>query len=205
MGDLIGGAYPAIAPEYLLQALSPADASRVVRQNMSRTAIATDITAALSTGVMLSVALPLQAGDIVTKLTFKSGATAAGTPTHWWFALYDPLGNLLGQTADQLTAAWAADTTMDLPLTTPYQVGGQAGQLPPNYAGPGAYRAAVMVAATTPPSLVGLTLARAAVSTGIYTTDRVLAQTSGSTLTTTAPATIASPTAVTAYVWAGAH
>ena len=43
--------------------------------------------AALTTQVMTSVVLPLQTGALVTNLTFISGATAAGTPTNWWFAL----------------------------------------------------------------------------------------------------------------------
>ena len=34
-----------------------------------------------ATGIMTSIALPLQYGDVVTNLTFISGTTAAGTPT----------------------------------------------------------------------------------------------------------------------------
>jgi hypothetical protein len=144
-------------------------------------------TSALTTQVMTSVAVPLQAGDIVTNITFKSATTAAGTPTNWWFALYNPSGTLLAQTADQTSGAWAANTTKTLALTTAQLI-----------STPGVYYAAVMVKATTPPTLAGLTLHHADLSTGLLTTEKVLAQTSGSSLTTTAPSTIATPTAITA-------
>jgi hypothetical protein len=52
---------------------------------------------------MTSVAIPLEVGDVVTNLTFLSGATAAGTPTNYWFALYDTSATpaLIAQSADQ--------------------------------------------------------------------------------------------------------
>lgn len=141
--------------------------------------------AALTTQVMTDVALYLEKGDVVKYLTFLSGATAAGTPTNWWFALYNPVGDtLLGQTADQLTTAWAANTAMKVSLATTYVV--------PTT---GVYRAAIMVKASTVPTLAGVTV-RAAASAAVVTGQAVLAQTSGASLTTTAPATIATPTAV---------
>jgi hypothetical protein len=141
--------------------------------------------AALTTQVMTDVALYLEKGDLVKFLTFLSGATAAGTPTNWWYALYDPTGaTLLGQTADQLTTAWAADTAMKLALATPYVAPAT-----------GIYRAAIMVKATTVPTLGGYSV-RAAASAAVVVGQAVLAQTSGSALTATAPATIATPTAV---------
>jgi hypothetical protein len=136
---------------------------------------------------MLSGAIPLQAGDLVTNLTFVSGGTAAGTPTNWWFALYDTSATpaLLFQSADQLTAAWAANTAITLALSTAYQV-----------AKTGVYYAAVMVKATTPPTLAGLAVENAAAAGAVLSGQSVLAQTSGSSLTTTAPSTIATPTTV---------
>lgn len=205
MADLASGGYPNVAGEYALQAFTPADVSRVVRQTMSRTQIIADNATPFASGAMLSVSIPLMAGDIVTKISFRSGATAAATPTHYFFALYDPLGNFIAQTADQTSTAWAADTTIDLALTTPYQVGATSGVAPTYYAGPGAYRVAISMAAGTIPSLVGVTLARSSVSTSIYSTDKPLAQTSGSGITATAPATIATPTASVVYPWVGVH
>lgn len=136
---------------------------------------------ALATGVMTSMPIYLQAGDVITNLSFRSGATAAGVPTNWWFALYDTQATpaLIAQTADQTTGAWAANTTMTKALTTAYTV--------PKT---GVYWAAVMVTATTVPTLLGACMAPA-----IVTGERNLSQSSGSGLTTTAPATIATPTA----------
>jgi hypothetical protein len=137
-----------------------------------------DDVAALATGVMTVVPLWLNAGDTVTNLTAISGGTAAGTPTHYFFALYNPAGTtLLGQTADQLTAAWAADTVKTLALATPVKITAS-----------GLYLVAIMVTATTVPTLVGVSAAKP-----FLTGEVNLAQTSGSALTATAPATVASP------------
>lgn len=143
--------------------------------------------AALTSGVMTSAALFLRAGDVVTSLTFVSATTAAGTPTAWWFALYSTAATpaLLAQTADQTTTAWAANTAMTVALSTPQTI-----------ATTGWHYAAIMVAASTPPTLAGVALHNAVESGAIITGEKVLARTSGSSLTTTAPATIATPTTV---------
>jgi len=182
---LTRGRYPITDPRWTL-AGKP---SGILRENISRNDCVTDLTTALTTQVMGSTALHLEAGDLVTNLTFRSGATAAGTPTNWWFALYDDSATpvLLAQTADQLTAAWAADTVKTLALATPQLI-----------SRPGIYYAAIMVKATTVPSLIGRT-GLAGASAAWLSGDKVLAQTSGSALTTTAPATVATPT-TTAFV-----
>lgn len=166
-------------PEWMLQG-SPGSFRA---QNMSALSINADL-AALTTQVMLSVALPLQIGELVTNLTFTSGATAAGTPTNWWFALYDPSGALMAQTADQTNTAWAANTSKTVALATAQRTTAS-----------GVHYAAIMVKASTPPTLIGANLALA-VASGAIASSKVLAQTSGSSLTATAPATIATPTTV---------
>jgi hypothetical protein len=178
---LVGGRYDPKNPAWLLAG----QPSGVYRTNLIR-ALSGGNLAALTTQVMTSVALPLQAGDIITSLTFKSGGTAAGTPTNWWFALYDTSATpaLIAQSADQLTAAWAADTAKTLALSAPYLV-----------LVPGVYYAAIMVKATTVPTLIGASV-QADASAGFLSSDKVLAVTSGAALTTTAPATIATPTTV---------
>jgi len=162
------------------------DGGQVLRKTMRRADITSDC-AALTTQVMKSVAIYLELGDLVTYLTFKSGGTAAGTPTNWWFALFDTAATpaLIAQSADQTTTAWAGDTTKTLALSTPYRV-----------AATGIYYAACMVKATTVPTLAGRTLDDATDSAAVLTGQKVLAQSSGSALTTTAPATIASGTAL---------
>lgn len=158
------------------------DRDLFVRANIPGWAAASDLAAAGS-GVALGVPVWLEKDDVVTSLTFLSGGTAAGTPTNWWFALYDIDGALARQTADQLTAAWAADTAKKLALSSAYTAPKR-----------GWYTAAVMVAATTPPTLAG-----AAPRTGtaaVFTGSKAFGRTFGSGLTGTAPATISSPTTV---------
>jgi hypothetical protein len=153
--------------------------------NMSALDVNADLTT-LTTQVMTAVALPLQPGDVVTNLTFKSGATAAGTPTNYWFALYSSATTpaLLSQTADQTSTAWAANTVKTLALATPQPI-----------TVAGVYYAAIMVKATTPPTLLGASVALAGAAASILSS-KVLANTSGSSLTDTAPATIATPTTI---------
>lgn len=146
------------------------------RANLPRVSL--DDVAAAATGVMLSTPLYLEEGDLVTNLTFISAGTAAGTPTNYWFALYSGVGALLAQTADQTTTAWAADTVKTLALATAQKITRS-----------GVYYAAISVTATTVPTLVGCGTAKPVLSGEVN-----LAQTSGSGLTTTAPATIATPT-----------
>jgi hypothetical protein len=178
---LVSGHYPSINPGWALEG-SPSD---IRRSNMGRIQVTNDY-AVLTTQVMLSAAIPLQAGDLISRLTFKSGVTAAVTPTNWWFALYDDSATpaLLAQSADQLTAAWAANTAKTLALAT--------AQVVPRS---GVYYGAIMMKAATPVSLLGVAALADSVS-GFLAGDKVLAQSSGSALTTTAPATIATPSAV---------
>jgi hypothetical protein len=158
-------------------------------ESFPRDQVSTDLVASLVTAVMTSVAFPLQQGDTVNSLSFLSGATAAGTPTHEWAALYDVNGNLLAQSTD-VSTAWAADTLKTFTLATPQLIGVT-----------GVYFAAIMVAATTVPTLMGKTTSRAAVAGALGVGLKVLAQNSGSALTTTAPATIASPTTQAVIPW----
>lgn len=156
----------------------------VFADSFPRTEATADL-AALTTQVMSSCGLPLESGNVVTSLSFISGATAAGVPTNWWFALYTPDGVLMAQSADQLTTAWAANTVKTLALSRPFVI--------PTA---GLYYAAIMVKATTVPTLVGKALQNAVVAGNCGLSASILTQTSGSALTTTAPATIASPTTV---------
>lgn len=174
--------YDSIANDDWLMAGSP---SGIRSQNISQTDCGADLDP-LTTQVMLSVAVPLQAGDLVSNITFKSGATAADTPTNYWFALYDTASTpaKVAQTADQTTAAWAANTVKTLALTTPYRV-----------TTTGVHYASIMVKATDLPSLIGKSVGIAGAAASILSS-KVLAQTSGSSLTDTAPATITSATTV---------
>ena len=168
-----------------LASMDPTSPDTFVRRNLPRHGLydsASDTgQVALATGVMTAVPVFLQAGDVITNISVRSGATAANTPTNYWFALYSDAATpvLLAQTADQTSTAWAANTTKTLPLASAYTV--------PRH---GFYWVAIMVAATTPPTLLGNVVAPA-----IATGERNLSVSSGSGLTTTAAATLATPTA----------
>lgn len=186
---LVRGHYALTNKEWLLDGKP----SGMLKPNLARTQLVTN-GATLATGVMTSTAIYLEAGETVTNLTFLSGATAAGTPTNWWFAIYDDSATpaLVGQSADQLTAAWAANTAKTLALT----IAGTGYAVPFVAPRTGVYYAAVNVTATTPPTLAGVTLENAAAAGAIVSGQKILAQTSGSSLAGLAPATIASPTTV---------
>jgi hypothetical protein len=167
-----------------LDTAAPSSPDTYVRTNLPRVGLydsAGDTgQVALATGVMTAVRIKLYAGDVVTNISTRSGATAAGTPTAWWFALYSNAATpaLLAQTADQTSTAWAANTTKTLALATAQTISKT------DY-----YWVAINVTATTPPTLLG-TIAAAPIATG----EANLSVTSGSGLTTTATATLASPT-----------
>jgi hypothetical protein len=167
------------------------------RYNIPRWSVSADL-AALTTQIMTATPLFLRKGDIVTNLSFMSGATAAGTPTNWWFALYNTAATpaLLAQTADQLTAAWAANTVKTLALSAPYTA-----------AADGIYWPSIMVKATTVPTLAGAPAVRTPAAAAVFAADgeQPLAQTSGSALVGTAPATLATPTTVATIPWVAAN
>jgi hypothetical protein len=163
----------------------PASPDTFFRRNLPRTGLTDDAGdtghVALVTQVMTSVPIYLHAGDVITNVSFRSGATAANTPTNWWFALYSKAATpaLLAQTADQTSTAWGANTTMTKALASPVTITES-----------GIYWVGIMVKATAVPTLLG-TIGAPAIVAG----ERNLSQSSGAALTTTAPATIATPTA----------
>jgi hypothetical protein len=106
--------------------------------------------AALVSGSQRFVAVELPAGITATSVTFVSGATAAGTPTNQWAGLYSSDGTTLtlrAVSADGTSGAWAADTAKTFTFATPYAV-------PTS----GFYYVALMVKATTVPTLVSCVL-----------------------------------------------
>lgn len=140
-----------------------------------------------ATGVGHATAVPLQAGDIVTSITFITGGTAAGTPTAGFAALYSSASTpaLLAQTADFGSTARAANTAFTVALATAQLI-----------TTPGIYYVVISFTAGTVPTLRGITVGNAAVSGAIGLSAKVLAQTHGTSLGATAPATIATPSTV---------
>jgi len=156
-------------------------------ENMPRHLAGTDL-AAFTSNTMLSTAIWLPAGAVVTNLTFVTGATAAAGPTHSFAALYSTASTpaLLANSADATnTVVWAAETAYTYAMSSPYTVTTS-----------GVYYAALSITdGTTMPSLVGLGRAGAGASKAVITGNKQISQTSGSSLNGTPPATITSSTA----------
>jgi len=73
-------------------------------------------------GTLYMQAIYLYAGQVINNLIFHSSTTAAITPTNNIAGIYNKSRVLLAQTANQLTAAWAANTVKTLALTAVYRV-----------------------------------------------------------------------------------
>jgi len=161
-------------------------------ESIPRYAAAAD-TAIATTGKVHSTFVPVQPSDVISNITFVTGATAAATPTAGFAAIYSSAGALLGQTADFATTARAANTAFTVALTTPIVISGQASSLSGVFV-------AISFTAGTVPTLRGATVGNAVVSGALGLTapsaPRILAQTHGSAVAATAPATIATPTTV---------
>jgi hypothetical protein len=104
-----------------------------------------------TSGTLYLVPIWLPRGAVISNLTFVSGGTAAVTPTNWWFSLHDSSRKALARTADQTTAAWAANTVMTKAIAQ--TTAGSASSYTTTYTG--LHYLGVMVKATTQPSLVG--------------------------------------------------
>jgi len=150
--------------------------------------LATANGAALTSGVMTSVSFKLGAGQKISNISVVSATTAAGTPTHWWFALYSAAATpaKVAQTADQTTTALGANTLVTKALAAPVTI-----------AVSGIYWIGINFTATTVPTLLSAPAQAAGLlnNAGILTGDKGLAVTSGSGLLGVAPATIATPAA----------
>lgn len=121
----------------------------------------------------------LEEGMTVTNIFFWSGNTAAGTPTNWWFALYNYDLTLIAQTADQTTTAWGTSEKKLLALTSAQSL-----------TRTGRYYLGLMVKATTVPTFRGNEIFN-----GIAAEAPIRSGRSTGSLTATAPATAAAITA----------
>src|SRR5882762_831729 len=151
--------------------------------------------AALTSGVVTAVGMQFSAGQQIHTVNFASATAAAGTPTHWQFGVYSPAATpaRLGQSTDQTTTAWAANTLKGLSMgaTTPVVIP-KAGW----------YWVAILVTATTVPTLLSATAIPAGLlsASGIIAPQAALAITSGSALTAL-PATLAAPATALVVPW----
>ena len=162
-------------------------------ESIPRWAVTAD-NAISATGVALATGVPLQNGDLVTNITFTTGATAAAVPTAGFAALYSPAGVLLAQSADFGTTARAANTEYTVALATAQSI-----------TSAGLYYVSISFTATTVPTVRGVTVSAAVLSgAGSITSPsarRVLAQSHGAAVGAVAPATIAAGTAVATILY----
>lgn len=161
--------------------------SGTVSENIPRILCAEANLAALTSGTLLMQAIYLRAGQVARNISFCSATTAAGTPTNQFFALYDNNRALLAQTANATTTAWAANTVATRALTSAYTA---------TYSG--LYYVGIMVAATTVPTLKGLTAKTASQLAG---TAPILHGNSTTGLTTSLPNPAAAITVGVNAVW----
>jgi hypothetical protein len=103
-----------------------------------------------TSGTLYLVPIWLPKGQVISNLGFVSGGTAASAPTNWWFTLHDRSKVALARTADQTTAAWAANTAKTLAIAQ--TTAGAASSYTTTYAG--LHYVGVMIKATTVCSLI---------------------------------------------------
>jgi len=196
MADLVRGKYPVTNQLFsaLGQTANSSQGNLAQRSNAAYTGLnaVTDQAAALTTQVCTSVAVPVEVGDVITKITVLVGATAAGTPTNGFAALYSGITvpALLGQATDITSNAIAASAGFTFTLASPVMV---TTALAPQ----GFIYVSVMSKATVVPSLASTALAAAVGYKWFPNSPLFFAATHGSALTNLAPATIVTPTAQT--------
>lgn len=194
MSDLVRGKYPVTNPLFtaLGQSANVSQSNIALRTNAVVTGLnALTDGAALTTQVATAVAIPVEIGDLISKVTVFVGATAAGTPTNSFAALYSGVAvpALLGQSVDGAAAAIAASGAFVFTFPAPLAV--TAAVAPFGY-----IYASVMVKSTVAPTLASTTVATAVAYKWFANAPLGLgALAHGAALTTTAPATITAPTA----------
>lgn len=98
-----------------------------------------------NTGTVYMASIWMPAGIKITNLSWVTGTTAAGTPTHWWLGIANSSGLQLGHVVDQATAAIAASSLITKALSTTYTT---------TYTG--TYYMLLSVTATTNPTASGI-------------------------------------------------
>lgn len=159
------------------------------RETFSRhgAVMTTTAVASLVSGRLELVSIWLQAGDLVSEFSFWAGSVGATNPSHQVAALYNTSRQLLAQSTDLLTTAWAIGARQAFPVASPYVVP-QSGR----------YLIGFWVVADTPPNLLGATTS--ATPNGVTP---VLVGSSSTGLTDTPPATAAALTARAGTAYGG--
>ena len=199
MGDTERGSYPSSYPFWkaLGKAGFAAQGNIAVRSNLEwfgPDALTDTGTLVAGTGIQVSVPVPVEVGDEIATVAVVVGGTACSTPTHQFAALYAGHGTapaLLGQSTAITTAAIAASAVYGWTLTSKYIVA--PADCPNGYV-----YASFCIVATALPSLATVSTATA-VSYQWFQNMPIVGVNGvshGSSLSTTAAATIASASAL---------
>lgn len=94
----------------------------VIAETMPRETCPENNTTVGASGVLYIMAIKLRAGDLVSAVDLWSATTAAGSPTNYAVGLYDAGRNLVANSANKLTEAWAATSLKSFTMVTPYRV-----------------------------------------------------------------------------------
>ncbi len=144
-----------------------------------------------STGVCCSVPVPVEIGDVITKITVPIGATGASVTTHSWGALYSGIASpaLLAQSTDITTASVpVASAAYTYTLASAVQV-------TPTNAPYGFIYATIAITGTTIPTAAVLGTPTAVTYKWFTNAPLGLSVTHDSSVVGTAPATMGSTTA----------
>jgi hypothetical protein len=98
----------------------------------------------LTSGTPYLTPIYFYAGEVITTVTFVAGSTPGATLTHQWAAVLSSARAVLATSNNDTTAAWAAEDPKTFTFGSPYTV-----------LADGFHYIALMVAATTPPTLRG--------------------------------------------------
>jgi hypothetical protein len=168
------------------------------RSNVSYLGIAGHVvtTVLAASGGVLAVPLPALPGDVFTTLTLPVGSTAGVTPTHQVAGIYSASGALIQQSVDGTNTAIPASAPLNfallaggVPITAAEVSAAGAGA-------PGFVWAAVSITAGTVPTAVGVGVG--STYKWVSTMPTGFAVTFGSAVGGVLPATIVTPTVVTA-------
>lgn len=192
--DLVGGGYLLTNPVTSLLGgfANAAQANLSARSNLSWFGLGNPTDGVLGTsGVATTVAVPVDVGTPITKVSILVGATAASAPTHQFAALYAGTGSapaLIAQTTDATSAAINASASYGWSFGTPQVI-------TPTQAPQGFIYAMVVIAATTMPTAAVVSTPTAIGYQWTTNAPLFLSSTQGSGITTAAPTTINTYTA----------
>ncbi len=191
--DLVAANYPLTYPVRKLLGLNGQlqQSNRSIRSNLEWTGLANPTDGALAaTGVACAVPIPVENGDLLSRISILVGATAGATMTHSFAALYSGIAvpALLGQSKDGEAAAIAEKARFDFLLASQIEV------TPENAPNGFIYASVAITAATIPTAAVVST--PTAIGYKWFTGGPLfLSATHGSAVLGKAPATIESPAA----------